>query len=187
MRDSTPSPGRPARLSREAIVAAAVKSDLRTLTMRDLAASLGVSHSALYRWVSDKDGLFDLVSTVMVDRILPTDEPTEQTWRDWLRALAWRMHDEFLAVPGYAEHVAAPHRHNPESFGKLRSQVLHAFRAGGASPEMAEQSWYVFGLTVVTWIGSAHADYDLGTAAPRFDVFLDVLLRGLPATEPRHN
>jgi AcrR family transcriptional regulator len=177
-------PGRPARLSRELIVTAALQGDLANLTMRELAARLGVSHSALYRWVADRDELFDLISDVMVERILPTSEPTPTDWRDWLAALAWAMHDEFLAVPGYAAHVAAPHRHNPRSFGRLQDQVITAFRAAGASPEMAVQSWYVFGLAVVQWLGAQQSGHDLGPVAPRFDLFLDTLLRGLPTREP---
>jgi AcrR family transcriptional regulator len=177
-------PGRPARLSRELIVTAALQGDLANLTMRELAARLGVSHSALYRWVADRDELFDLISDVMVVRILPTSEPTPTDWRDWLAALAWAMHDEFLAVPGYAAHVTAPHRHNPRSFGRLRGQVIKAFEAAGASPEMAVQSWYVFGLAVVQWLGAQQSGHDLGPVAPRFDLFLDTLLRGLPTREP---
>ncbi|MFJ7217620.1 TetR/AcrR family transcriptional regulator [Amycolatopsis sp. NPDC098790] len=183
MHASTPQRGRPAKLSREAIVAAALESDLRAVTMRELAGRLGVSHSALYRWVSDRDELFDLVSEVMVERILPGSEPTPDTWRAWLRDLAWKMHDEFLAVPGYAVQVAAPHRHNPAAFGRLRDRVVHAFTAAGASPEMAEQSWYTFGLGVVQWLGAHQTGYDIGPEAPRFDLFLEVLLRGLPARE----
>lgn len=179
--------GRPARLSRELIVAAALESDLGTLTMRELAARLEVSHSALYRWVADRDELLDLVSEVMVERILPATTPTADDWRDWLAHLAWAMHDEFLAVPGYATHVAKPHRHNPESFGRLRDRVIEAFHAAGATPAMAEQSWLAFGLGVVQWLGARQAPHDLGTAEPRFDLFLDVLLRGLPTrTPPEH-
>jgi AcrR family transcriptional regulator len=177
--------GRPAKLSRDAIVAAALESDLRTVTMRDLAARLGVSHSALYRWVADRDELFDLISEVMVERILPTTEPTSETWRDWLSDLAWKMHDEFLAVPGYAAHVAAPHRHHPASFARLHDKVVHAFTVAGAAPPMAQQSWYAFGLGVVQWLGAHQAGHDLGPDAPRFDLYLGVLLRGLPAQEPR--
>jgi len=176
--------GRPARLSRELIVAAALQGDLASLTMRELAARLDVSHSALYRWVADRDELLDLISEVMVERILPTSEPTPADWRDWLARLAWAMHDEFLAVPGYAAHVAAPHRHNARSFGLLRDRVIAAFRAGGAAPEMAVQSWYAFGLGVVQWLGAQQAGHDLGPATPRFDLFLDTLLRGLPTREP---
>jgi AcrR family transcriptional regulator len=179
-----PKLGRPARLSRELIVSAALESDLNTLTMRELASRLEVSHSALYRWVADRDGLFDLISEVMVERILPTTTPTADDWKEWLARLAWAMHDEFLAVPGYALHVARPHRHNPESFGRLRDRVIEAFTAAGATPAMAEQSWYVFGLSVVQWLGARHIAHDIGPAGPRFDLFLDTLLRGLPTRTP---
>lgn len=184
MSPQTPARGRPAKLSRDAIVAAALESDLGGLTMRELATRLGVSHAALYRWVPDREGLFDLISEVMVERILPTVEPTAQTWRQWLADLAWKMHDEFLAVPGYAIHVATPHRHNPASFTRLREQVIDAFRAAGSPPESAEQSWYIFGIGVVQWLGAIQAGHDLGPTAPRFDLYLDVLLRGLPAQAP---
>jgi hypothetical protein len=62
--------------------------------------------------------------------------------------------------------------------------VITAFRAAGASPEMAAQSWYVFGLSVVQWLGAQQTGHDLGPVAPRFDLFLDTLLRGLPARTP---
>ena len=84
----------------------------------------------------------------------------------------------------------APHRHNPDAFGRLRSRVVDAFRQAGASADMAEQSWYVFGLAVVVQrLAAQQADLDLGPCAPRFDLFLDTLLRGLPARErnPQRN
>jgi AcrR family transcriptional regulator len=176
--------GRPATLSRERIVSAALESNLDTLTVRELAARLGVTHGALYRWVRDTDELLDLVSEAMVDRILPSDEPHRGQWREWLRRLAWAMHDEFLAVPGYATRTSQPHRHNPESFGRLRAAVIRAFLAAGATPEMAEQSWYIFGTSIVSWLAATENSLDLGAGEPRYDLFLDVLLRGLPAREP---
>ncbi|RAJ71271.1 TetR family transcriptional regulator [Streptomyces sp. Amel2xB2] len=183
MKTSTPKPGRPARLSREQIVETALGCDLRTMTMRDLAERLGVSHSALYRWVRDRDQLLDLVSEVVVERILPEAEPTAGTWRQWLTDLAWGMHDQFLAVPGYAAHLATPHRHHAESFGRLRDRVVTAFELAGASRELAEQSWHIFGLGVVQWLGARQTGHDVGVDGPRFDLFLGVLLRGLPARE----
>ncbi|WP_405413287.1 TetR/AcrR family transcriptional regulator [Streptomyces rubiginosohelvolus] len=168
-------PGRPARLSRERIAEAALQGDVATLTMRELATRLGVSHSSLYRWVPDRDGVLDLVSEVMVERVLPEDEPDAGSWLDWLTRLAWAMHDEFLAVPGYAAHVAHPHRHHPESFGRLRGRAIAAFRAGGADAQQAEENWTVFGLGVVRWLAAA------GNAPeePPFGRYLDTLLRGL--------
>ncbi|MEU7327907.1 TetR/AcrR family transcriptional regulator [Streptomyces parvus] len=169
-------PGRPARLSRERIAEAALQGDVTTLTMRELATRLGVSHSSLYRWVPDRDGVLDLVSGVMVERVLPEDEPDAGTWLDWLTRLAWAMHDEFLAVPGYAAHVARPHRHHPESFGRLRGRAVAAFRAGGADARQAEQNWTVFGHGVVRWLAAAGS----APTEPPFGRYLDTLLRGLP-------
>ncbi|MGW6578169.1 TetR/AcrR family transcriptional regulator [Streptomyces globisporus] len=168
-------PGRPARLSRERIAEAALQGDVATLTMRELATRLGVSHSSLYRWVPDRDGVLDLVSEVMVERVLPEDEPDGENWRDWLTRLAWAMHDEFLAVPGYAAHVARPHRHHPQSFGRLRGRAIAAFRAGGADAQQAEQNWTVFGHGVVRWLAAAGS----ATAEPPFGRYLGTLLRGL--------
>ncbi|GAA4390728.1 TetR/AcrR family transcriptional regulator [Tsukamurella soli] len=176
--------GRPAQLSRDQIVAAALECNLDTLTVRELAARLGVTHGALYRWVPSSDALLDLVSDVIVDRIMPADAPRPGEWLAWLRQLAWSMHDEFLAVPGYASRTARPHRHNPESFGRLRDGVIAAFIAAGAEPALAEQSWYIFGTSVVSWLAAAENSLELGDAEPRFDLFIDALLRGLPAREP---
>lgn len=179
-----PKGGRPAQLSREMIVAAALESNLDTLTIRELAGRLGVTHGALYRWVGDRDALLDLISEVIVGRIMPADEPRPGQWRAWLRRLAWSMHDEFLAVPGYASRTSRPHRHNAASFARLRDGVIAAFTVGGASPQMAEHSWYIFGTSVVAWLAATENPLDLGDVAPRFDLFLDALLRGLPTREP---
>ncbi|MBB2938566.1 AcrR family transcriptional regulator [Amycolatopsis bartoniae] len=178
-------PGRPAQISRERIVAAALDGgNLDTLTMRELAARLGVTHGALYRWVPSRDALFDMISEVVVDRILPADEPTGARWRPWLARLAWAMHDEFLAVPGYATRVARPHRHNPGSFGRLREAVIGAFTAAGVGGELAEQSWYIFATSTVSWLAAQESSLNLGHSEPRFELFLDSLLRGLPARAP---
>lgn len=165
-------------------MAAALQGSLDTLTMRELAARLGVTHGALYRWVRSSDELLDLVSEVMVDRIVPTSKPSGGAWRAWLGGLAWAMHDQFLSVPGYATRTAQPHRHSSESFSRLKSAVIDAFTAAGVSGELAEQSWYIFATSVVSWLAATEAPLDLGASEPRFDLFLDSLLRGLPAQEP---
>ena len=182
---SSSGPGRPARISRERILEAAMScGNLDTLTMRELAARLDVTHGALYRWVRNRDELIDLVSDLLVDRILPGDAPTARNWRPWLARLGWAMHDHFLAVPGYASHLARPHRHHAESFERLRAAIIGAFAVAGTSPELAEQSYYIFLTSVVSWLGVREAPLRLGATAPRFELFLDVLLRGLPAREP---
>lgn len=180
-----PRPGRPAQLDRERIVDAALSAgNLDTLTMRELATRLGVTHGALYRWVANRDALFDLISEVVLERVLPAEGPPRRSWRPWLAQVAWAMHDQFLAVPGYATRLSRPHRHNADSFGRLRSQVVAAFTNAGVSPELAEQSWYIFITCTVSWLAVRENPLDLGPDAPRFELFLDTLLRGLPAREP---
>jgi AcrR family transcriptional regulator len=180
-----PRPGRPAQINRELIVDAALScGNLETLTMRELAGRLGVSHSALYRWVTNRDQLFDLVSEVVIERILPAEGPHGGQWRPWLARVAWAMHDRFLAVPGYATRISRPHRHTAHSFGRIRGEVIGAFVGSGVDPVMAEQSWYIFITSVISWLAIQENPLDLGDSAPRFELFLDTLLRGLPAREP---
>jgi AcrR family transcriptional regulator len=178
-------PGRPAQLSRERIVAAVASAgNVDTLTMREIAARLGVQHGALYRWVKNRDDLFDLVGAELLDRILPPDEVPLPDWRAQLALVAWRMHDQYLAIPGYATHLSRPHPHNAHSVGRLHDAITAAFAAAGAGPELTEQSYYIFMTSVVSWLALQENPLHLGPAAPRFDLFLDTLLRGLPAREP---
>ncbi len=94
------------------------------------------------------------------------------------------MHDEFLAVPGFATHTSRPHPHSAHSFGRLRGAVVAAFTNSGVAPDLAEQSWYIFITTVVGWLAVQEHPLELGVGAPRFELFLDAMLRGLPAREP---
>ncbi|HZZ50173.1 MAG TPA: TetR/AcrR family transcriptional regulator [Pseudonocardia sp.] len=178
-------PGRPAQISHDRIIEALSSTEnLDTLTMRELAASLGVSHGALYRWVKNRDELFDLISHVLVDRVLDPLEPADLQWRSRLVHIAWGMHDHFLAVPGYATRLSRPHRHNAHSTNRLQSAIVAAFTDAGVGADLAEQSWYIFTTSVVGWLALQENPLDLGSSTPRFGVFLDALLRGLPAREP---
>jgi AcrR family transcriptional regulator len=178
-------PGRPAQISRERIVEAVSSAEnLDTLSMRELAGRLNVSHGALYRWVKNRDELFDLISEVLIDRILPPEEKAGPEWRPRLTRIAWVMHDQFLALPGYATHLSRPHPHNAHSIGRLQRAVVTAFLDAGVSADLAEQSWYIFITSIVSWLAYQENPLNLGPSAPRFDLFLDALLRGLPAREP---
>jgi len=177
--------GRPAQISRDRIIEAVSSAgNVDTLTMRELAARLGVNHGALYRWVKNRDELFDLVSEVLIDRILPPEQAVSPEWRPRLARIAWRMHDQYLALPGYATHLARPHPHNAHSAGRLHDAIVTAFLDAGVGADLAEQSYYIFTTSVVSWLAFQENPLNLGPAAPRFDLFLDALLRGLPAREP---
>lgn len=177
--------GRPPQLSREQILdAVASAGNVDTLTMRELAARLDVRHGALYRWIKNRDELFDLVSEMLVDRVLAGVVTAERGWRNKLAAIARSMHDQFLAVPGYATHLSRPHPHHAGSTRRLREAVTAAFAQAGLDERLAEQNWYIFVTAVVGWLAFEEQPHHLDPAAPDFDIFLAVLLRGLPGRPP---
>lgn len=178
--------GRPPTLSREAIVAAAIEGGVSDLTMKGLAARLGVGPSALYRWVGDLEEVLDLVVVDVIDRLIPPLAPRGGAWREWLADLGWAMHDAFTAIPGFAERAASPHRPPPEAHERLADAMTSALRAGGVSEDDAQASWRVFALAVVSWLGMTARPRPFGDEEPGFDVFLGVLIRGLPVSAAAH-
>jgi AcrR family transcriptional regulator len=94
--------GRPARISRDAIVAAAREIGLEDLTLRSVADHLGVSISALYHHVGGKDDLLRLAAEhALTGRTQPVDEG--QHWAQWLAEWAWFTFGSFIADPGLLE------------------------------------------------------------------------------------
>jgi AcrR family transcriptional regulator len=72
--------------------------------MRRVAAELGTGTTSLYRYVSSKDDLFDL----MVDHVLGSVPPPQPTyfWRDDLSVLASWKRELILDHPWMAAHEA---------------------------------------------------------------------------------
>ena len=95
--------GRRPRLSREAIAAAALdvadRDGFDALTMRRLAAELGVGTMTLYRYVRNKDELVALMhDRLMAESLVPEGElPTD--WRAALGAVARRTRAVVLRHP----------------------------------------------------------------------------------------
>lgn len=183
-------PGRPPRLSREQIVAAALEIDLDALTMPAVAARLDVSTQALYYWVDNRDELINLIGDVLVARITPSEQPLEGDWRAWLAELAWGMFHELLAVPGFTGRIFA-RRHGSPAREQLQTCVVETLVAAGLGQQAATDTWDVFGTSVLGWLAAhapgagAGAPRDVREAERRFWLLLNTLLRGLPANAPR--
>lgn len=183
-------PGRPPRLSRQQIVAAALEIDLDALTMPAVAARLGVSTQALYYWVDNRDELINLIGDMLVARITPAEQPVDGDWRAWLAELAWGMFHELLAVPGFTGRIFA-RQHASPARERLRARVVETLVVAGLEQQDATDTWDVFGTSVLGWLAAhapgtgAGAPRDIQEAERRFWLLLNTLLRGLPANVPR--
>jgi len=152
--------------------------DPANLTMSAVAAELGVSPSALYRWVADREALLDLVGITMVERIMPASEARSDNWQEWLTEFAYNVRREFAAVPGFAVRIlTGPHRQSAHA--PLNQAGVQAFTAAGAAPDYAQQCWYAFSIAVLGWTAAEHAGTLPGPIPMDFDVLLRILLCGM--------
>ncbi|URM93862.1 TetR family transcriptional regulator [Actinomadura madurae] len=141
-----PRRGRPPRLTREAIADAALGLGFERLTLTTVADRLGVSHSALYRHVTDREGLV----VAMLDRAIERAPwpPETGDWRADLSAQAWTLWRLLEAHPGIEREVAAltgyPARMT-ERFGRAVDRLTGA-RFTAADAFLAVDA--VFDLTV---------------------------------------
>lgn len=99
-----------ARRELDRIVAAAIdladRDGLEALSMRRLATELGTGTTTLYRYVTGRDELLEL----MVDAVNGSDGVVTgrpASWRDGLRLVGREARDRFLAHPWLASQIAA--------------------------------------------------------------------------------
>ncbi|QLJ05781.1 TetR/AcrR family transcriptional regulator [Streptomyces sp. NEAU-sy36] len=91
-------PTQPVPLDRERIVTAAValadEGGLEAVSLRKIAARLDAGPMRLYRYISTKEELFDLMVDEVYAEIRPTEQPGD--WREALRILARRTRQAAL-------------------------------------------------------------------------------------------
>jgi AcrR family transcriptional regulator len=130
-------------ISREDIVAAAVRTVAaggdEEISMRGLAASLGVSPMSLYRHVRDKDDLLDEV----VDRLLASawrPAIAEDDWQAWTVEAASRLRD-FLVTQPAALHVYLAHPVvSPAAVDRMNA-MMRVLRRAGIDEETARSAY----------------------------------------------
>jgi AcrR family transcriptional regulator len=100
--------GRPANISRDSIVRAALDLDSegRSLSMQAVADRLGVRRSALYHYVTDRDELIAVVAIARLDEVIDEEWMPGQDadWRTWLTAYAQMAREALLSntrLPDY--------------------------------------------------------------------------------------
>lgn len=136
--------GRPARLSRDALVDAAeeivASEGIDALTMRRLADELGSSPMSLYRHVRDKDELLLLlIERRAAELRLP---PLPDDPRDRLVALFVLLFDSLSLSPWIVEVLAKGDLVAPSVLPVL-DRILEAFLAAGLSAEEAGRAYHV--------------------------------------------
>lgn len=110
-----------------------------SLTMRRLAAALGVVPGALYVHVRDRSTLADLMIARLCTRIV-LPEPDPSRWREQIIDLCTQLRDQYLSHPGLprAALTAAP-----RSLETLKvNEVAIAVLLGGAVP-LRTAAWAV--------------------------------------------
>ncbi|MFD3569606.1 TetR family transcriptional regulator [Streptomyces sp. NPDC058667] len=150
------------------------------LSVRRLAARLGVDPSALYRHVRDKDELHLALADRLFEEALTGFEPSE-SWRDTLRDLALRTRDTALRHPGAA--VVATYRttRRPAEM-RIVEHILVAFGRAGCSPALAAVLHRVYGDFSLAWAGMDAAFETLDGAARTGDE--QAWTRDYPAADP---
>jgi AcrR family transcriptional regulator len=123
---------RPRSLTTEGIAAAALavidRDGLPALTMRAVAAELGMGTMSLYRYVADRDELEVLV----VDHVLAGIDlaPPRRRWQAQVTALLGRMRDAVRAHPALVP-LLMRHRHSSAASTRLIEAMLEVLATAG--------------------------------------------------------
>ncbi|MGL5859031.1 MAG: TetR family transcriptional regulator [Angustibacter sp.] len=151
--------GRPRRIDRPAVLAASLalvdREGLEALTMRRLAAELGVEAMALYRHADNKEALLDgLVHTALGE--LQVD-PADPDWRGQLhrfasdvRALA-RRHPHVLPLIA-ARPLSVPLARRPAAALRLTEDLLELFARNGMDDATAVRCHRAVTGWLIGWV-----------------------------------
>jgi AcrR family transcriptional regulator len=153
------------RLDRAAVVTEAIAladaEGLDGLSMRALAARLGVVPMALYKHVADKE---DLVGR-MVDRIVEGyDPPVGDGWRGRVRSRVLSAREAIAAHPWLGRAIDTRQRRTETVLGHMDA-VAGDFIAGGLSPDLAHYAMHALGNRIWGYSSEAFEDADAPTPA----------------------
>ncbi|MEU6708449.1 TetR/AcrR family transcriptional regulator C-terminal domain-containing protein [Streptomyces wuyuanensis] len=157
-----------ARIIVDAALALCDEQGAEALTVRKLAARLGVDPSSLYRHVADKDELHLLLADRLFEEILETFAPTPGDWRRTLRDLAVGSRETALRHPAAA--VVATYRttRRPAEM-RIVEHILTAFAEAGCDPGQSALLHRVYGDFTLAWSGMDAAFATLDPAAQAGD------------------
>lgn len=144
--------GRPSRITRAAIIQAALAIGLDDVTMTSVAERLGVSVAALYRHVGGRSELVRLAADAHLrDSITPKD--VGQHWATLARAYAAMLFESFAGQPGlileYANGGFPPESEVEGIEGYLEAMHLRGFTPAEALALMRDMRATALGTALV--------------------------------------
>jgi AcrR family transcriptional regulator len=146
-------------LSREQIIEAALEIarevGLDALSIRRLADRLNASRMALYRHITDKEALLDLLATAIAERGLRLPELADiGPWPDRLDRLAHAVRNQLNTYPGLADLVVTRGNRGLSGLQLAECLVNILYDAGLTAPDVARYYQAVIGVI----IGSVHRE-----------------------------
>lgn len=172
-------------LSRERVLHAAValadRQGIDELSMRKLAAKLGVEAMSLYNHVNDKDDILDgIVDTVIAEIELPAPGAA---WKPAMRRRAISAREMFKRHPWAIALMESRRNPGPASM-RYYDAVLGCLRQGGFSIPMAGHAFsaidsYIYGFALQELKMPFETPQELA-------VLGDEILKGLPAEQYPH-
>ena len=152
-------------ISREEIVAAAaevvIAGGYEEMSIRSLAASLGVAPMSLYRHIRDKDDLLGEVT----DRLLAgawRPAAAEDDWQPWIIEAASRLRDFLVSQPA-ALHVYLGHPVVSPAAVERMNAMMSVLRRAGLSEDAARSA---YGALHTYTIGFAALEASRARSAP---------------------
>jgi AcrR family transcriptional regulator len=157
---------------------------LDKLTMRRLAARLGVKAASLYRHVRNKEELLALLGDEISAQI-PFAEP-EGSWRDQLATMAWNVRRGLLAHRDAARVLASTPPVGPRRLRHVEA-VLRALRGSGLTDQEAARAAYHLNNFVTEFAAdeARFAAYAAGSGTSRRKMFAEARrqFKSLPVEE----
>lgn len=164
-------PGDRRPLSRERILEAALRfvdaQGLQALSMRKLAADLGVEAMSLYNHIENKEDILRGITDLLFAGVeLPDDKG--EGWMQHTRRLAHAVRQTLSDHPNVVPLVISRPVRTP-AFLRLMDSAVGNFRAAGFDDDMAHHAWHTVSAHVVGYvleeIATPLLDAQLGGAA----------------------